>query len=326
MPPGHREFESTPRRTASVVGALAALVGFVLASRGVLAMRDFGRRHGAWNDAEFAWALVHREGPAPLAVREPAPPSTTAPIANVTPPRAPRDPSAPRVANVTTPFAPCRGSYQLTGVLVADDANRSFVLATIPPSTTAIPYRRGDALGPGTVARIGWQPEHGGFALVAMRSGRGCYIAEHMPRELPGDAASDSPSDSPSGGSPHSNTPATNSAVIHSPPDGSTEVTLERSFVARLAENPMELMQSARMTPRMAGGRMAGVELSSLRPGSFLARIGLRDGDELQAIDGQDLSRPDRLLELLTRIGTIDHSVLSIARAGRTFNVDVTVR
>jgi len=52
------------------------------------------------------------------------------------------------------------------------------------------------------------------------------------------------------------------------------------------------VLASARWKPAYEGGVLRGIDLSDVVQGSFLACLGLRDGDRLVAIDGERIAGP----------------------------------
>jgi len=73
-----------------------------------------------------------------------------------------------------------------------------------------------------------------------------------------------------------------------------------RGEVESAAQNPAALYSQARILPRYEQGKMVGVQLNAIRPGSLFAQVGIQDGDTVTQVNGVTVSAPEdgqRLLQ-----------------------------
>ncbi|RKH52353.1 general secretion pathway protein GspC [Corallococcus sp. AB050B] len=77
-----------------------------------------------------------------------------------------------------------------------------------------------------------------------------------------------------------------------------------------------DLSMQARVVPAFKDGRPVGFKLFSIREDSFYSRLGLRNGDVLQRINGLDLDSPDKALEAFTKLRDARRIELQIERGG----------
>lgn len=73
-----------------------------------------------------------------------------------------------------------------------------------------------------------------------------------------------------------------------------------RGEVENAAQNPAALYSQARILPRYDKGKMIGVQLNAIRPGSLFAQVGIQDGDTVTQVNGVTVSTPEdgqRLLQ-----------------------------
>jgi len=73
-----------------------------------------------------------------------------------------------------------------------------------------------------------------------------------------------------------------------------------REEVETAAQNPAALYSQARILPRYAEGKMIGVQLNAIRPGSLFAQVGIQDGDTVTRVNGVTVATPEdgqRLLQ-----------------------------
>src|SRR4029079_12465657 len=76
------------------------------------------------------------------------------------------------------------------------------------------------------------------------------------------------------------------------------------------------LSRSARIVPEIRDGRAAGFRLFSVRPDGPFAKIGLQNGDVISAINGLELTSPDKALEVYTKLKSASHLSVGVERNG----------
>jgi general secretion pathway protein C len=105
-----------------------------------------------------------------------------------------------------------------------------------------------------------------------------------------------------------------------------TEFNIDRATLDRILENQATLMSQVRIVPMQAPGQPSGIKLLGIKPESVLAKVGMLNGDLLQAINGFDVTSPERALEAYTRLTTTPRLTVQINRRGRTVNLDYHVQ
>jgi S1-C subfamily serine protease len=73
-----------------------------------------------------------------------------------------------------------------------------------------------------------------------------------------------------------------------------------------------------------SGSPMPGAVVRSVMPGGPAARAGLRPGDRITAVDGQAVSNPAQLTQLVERNGVGRSMELTLQRQGQTLRLQVT--
>ncbi len=68
-----------------------------------------------------------------------------------------------------------------------------------------------------------------------------------------------------------------------------------------------------------------GLSLSNIKPNSIFRRMGLRNGDVLKAVDGQEIRTVDDALRLYERLKSSDNVAVQLQRRGsdRTINYNI---
>lgn len=99
-----------------------------------------------------------------------------------------------------------------------------------------------------------------------------------------------------------------------------------RATVDAWIANPMAISRGARVVPSVKNGKANGFKLYAIRPSSVYARLGLMNGDTLQAINGYALESPDDALEAYTNIRAASTITVELTRRGRpvTLTYEIT--
>ncbi|CAM4517504.1 type II secretion system protein GspC [Corallococcus exiguus] len=97
---------------------------------------------------------------------------------------------------------------------------------------------------------------------------------------------------------------------------GPDTYAVPREDVTEALTHLPELSMQARVVPAFKDGRPVGFKLFSIREESFYSRMGLRNGDVLQRINGLDLDSPDKALEAFTKLRDARRIELQIERGG----------
>ena len=100
---------------------------------------------------------------------------------------------------------------------------------------------------------------------------------------------------------------------------------VDRARVRTLLETRAGV-SAARFVPRFHCGGMTGIRVYAVRPASLLARLGLRNGDTLQRINGVELSSPDQALRLYSALHVARHITLELERNGRPLVLTYAIR
>lgn len=217
---------------------------------------------------------------------------------------------------------PCSGSAKVVGAVEVEDPLWSFAFMTTGPSAPSLPYRVGQTVEGKTVSSIGWHVQYGAYVVLREGTTR-CFYAQFMPPRTAPAAPTPPPAATPAAGGPSGELAAAlDQGITRS---GDNEFSVRRSLVDRILENQAELMRTTRIMPQEQGGRVVGVQLFGVRDNSLLSRLGMRNGDTLNRINGLDIATPDRALEAYSRLRTADHIQLSVTRNGQPVNIDFNI-
>ena len=100
-----------------------------------------------------------------------------------------------------------------------------------------------------------------------------------------------------------------------------TTFEVDRKLVEDVLARPQAAARGARIVPRADGLRVFAV-----KPDSAHARLGLRSGDIIHAVNGIDLSSADKMLQAITQLRNESSIALSITRRSEPVTLNYRVR
>jgi general secretion pathway protein C len=101
---------------------------------------------------------------------------------------------------------------------------------------------------------------------------------------------------------------------------------VERTFVEKLMANPALLAKQARVVPSVKDGETVGFKFYGIRRGSLPRLLGLRNGDLLTQVNGEDLTSMDKAMQLYTKLRRASNLSITIQRKGKTMNKEVQIK
>jgi general secretion pathway protein C len=107
--------------------------------------------------------------------------------------------------------------------------------------------------------------------------------------------------------------------------EGSYEI--ERALVNDLLANPMSVARGARIVPSLdKNSQPNGFKLYAVQSTSVFAKLGIRNGDTVTAVNGFDLSSPDNALEVYTKVREASHLSVSVIHRGKPMTLNYNIR
>lgn len=188
----------------------------------------------------------------------------------------------------------------LTGVVAAEAESLALIRVNKEPET---PFAIGDQIAHGVTLRAVY-PDR---AIIQRRELTEALLLEDMSAGL-GDAA---PIPIPS-----------SAGAIASTGDNSFRVN--REFVADQLRNP-DIFRQALIVPNAGGGFL----VRQIQPGSLYEKLGLKVGDVIRKVNGNDINSVDEVLRLYQEFGGVDAVAdieLEVLRGGRPEQLRYTVQ
>lgn len=101
---------------------------------------------------------------------------------------------------------------------------------------------------------------------------------------------------------------------------------VDKSLIDKVLANTTALATSARFVPSIKDGKPNGFKLYAIKPGSMFAKIGMQNADLIKAINGLDMSTPDKALEAYTKLKTASHLTVMLERRNENITLDYQIR
>lgn len=105
-----------------------------------------------------------------------------------------------------------------------------------------------------------------------------------------------------------------------------SEFIVSNTELQKALENMSQLSTQARMVPSFKDGQPNGFRIYSIQPGSLYQKIGIKNGDVIQRINGMDLNTPEKGLEILTKLRTEKRITVDMLRNNAKSTLDYTIQ
>jgi general secretion pathway protein C len=105
-----------------------------------------------------------------------------------------------------------------------------------------------------------------------------------------------------------------------------TQYTVDRNEVDNALSNLSKVATQARVVPSFKNGKPNGFKLFSIKPGSIYSKIGLKNGDVIQKINGYEINSPDKALELYQKLKDASSVAIELQRRGQTKNFSYSIQ
>ena len=89
--------------------------------------------------------------------------------------------------------------------------------------------------------------------------------------------------------------------------------------------NLSSVATKARIVPSFKNGKPNGFKLFSIKPGSIYAKIGLKNGDVIQKVNGYEMNSPDKALEIYQKLKNAQNVTVDVQRRGRSMTMNYSI-
>jgi len=89
---------------------------------------------------------------------------------------------------------------------------------------------------------------------------------------------------------------------------------VERNDVEDLTRNPADLFSQARILPKYEEGRMVGLQINAIKPGSLFEEIGIESGDVITKLNGVAIDDPQESAKVLAEFSEAESFTVDVER------------
>lgn len=107
---------------------------------------------------------------------------------------------------------------------------------------------------------------------------------------------------------------------------GENQYETTRDFVDKTLMDLENVQRQARVQLNFENGQPNGFRIYSIQPGSVFSQLGLRNGDVIKRINGQEINSPERGLEMYAKLKSAGKLAIDVQRRGSPVTLDVSIR
>lgn len=107
---------------------------------------------------------------------------------------------------------------------------------------------------------------------------------------------------------------------------GKNTYEIDRSMLNEQLDDLSTLSRQARVIPHYRDGKPQGFKIVGVRPGSLYSHIGVRSGDVLKSVNGEEVTSPTKALELYEQLKNSDNVTLDVERRGRMTTLEYLIK
>src|SRR5690606_27611994 len=101
---------------------------------------------------------------------------------------------------------------------------------------------------------------------------------------------------------------------------------VERKFVEQLMANPAMLAKQARIVPSQRNGETQGFKFYGIRRDSLPRMLGLKNGDMLTSVNGEELKSVDQAMGLALKLRRASNLSVTLVRKGETITKEIQIQ
>jgi general secretion pathway protein C len=184
-------------------------------------------------------------------------------------------------------------------LIISESSDPGWSLATLQTHDEPRPRLRrvGDGIAGKQVAFIGYNPKHQAPSVWLESSGTLCQSTMFRPKVL---------------------------APVREPMRQSAPLVAAIA-AAEIPRHQASIMGQVRVVPEQKDGKMLGLRLFGIRPGSVLGSLGLRNGDRLESINGFEIASPEKALQAYAQLRSASHLHVLLTRVGKPLALDLNI-
>jgi type II secretion system protein C len=107
---------------------------------------------------------------------------------------------------------------------------------------------------------------------------------------------------------------------------GENTFSMDEAGLGQLTGNFNQFMTQVRLIPYFEGNKNSGYRLAAIRPGTAFEKLGFAGGDVIQAINGVDLTSPERMFTIFQNLKDEKRVSVNVLRQGKKTTLTYEIR
>lgn len=107
---------------------------------------------------------------------------------------------------------------------------------------------------------------------------------------------------------------------------GKNEYAIPRGEIDNVLSNLNQVATQARIVPSFKNGKSVGFKLFAIKRNSLYSKIGIKNGDVVQRINGYELDSPDKALQIYSKLKDASNISVDLVRRGKTMSLSYNIR
>jgi general secretion pathway protein C len=103
-------------------------------------------------------------------------------------------------------------------------------------------------------------------------------------------------------------------------------ITVSRTDVEKSLKNVHQLLSQARVRPHFSEGKPDGLAITHIKRGSIFEKLGLKNGDIVRGLDGNEIKSPDDVLQMYKKLTVGSEVAIELEREGEEQTIYYTFR
>lgn len=103
-------------------------------------------------------------------------------------------------------------------------------------------------------------------------------------------------------------------------------INLKRDDLEKELSNLENLLTQASIQQHYTDGEPDGLAVTGVKAGSVFRKIGLRNGDIVKSVEGNEIKSPEELISLYNDLQSADSVSFQILRRGREYDIDLNIK
>lgn len=103
-------------------------------------------------------------------------------------------------------------------------------------------------------------------------------------------------------------------------------ITIDRTMIDEAFQDVNKLMTDIAVTPHVEDGKTDGLNLNRIQPNSIFRRMGLRNGDVLMGVNGQEIQTVEDAMQMYNNLRTSEEVQIQLKRRGQERTINYNIR